>query len=90
MKIFRLVIDAEREEHVGRHNVRVDEVEEAVLADPIVTRTRQGRYRLIGRTDAGRYLTVIVAPRGRGVYGLVTARDADESERRVYQRHRRG
>jgi hypothetical protein len=30
-----------------------------------------------------------VAPRGGGVFGLVTARDADDAERRLYLRHRR-
>lgn len=89
MKVYELIVEPGREEHIARHNISVDEVEEVVFATPYITRTRQGRYRLIGQTNAGRYLTIIVAPRGRGVYGLVTARDADESERRLYQRKQR-
>jgi len=86
VKIFDLIVDPGREEHIARHQVSVAEVEELVEADPFVTRTREGRYRLIGQTRAGRYLCVIVAPRGHGSYALVTARDADDAERRHYHR----
>ena len=88
MKIYDLIVEPGREEHIARHHVTVEEVEEVTEANPFVTRTRQGRYRLIGQTAAGRYLAVIIAPRGQGVYGLVTARDADDTERRNYLHHR--
>lgn len=84
MKIYDLIVDPGREEHIARHHVSVAEVGEMVEADPFITRTREGRYRLIGQTRAGRYLCVIIAPRGQGSYGLVTARDADDAERRRY------
>lgn len=89
MRIYELIVDPDREEHIARHHVRVEEVEEVVAGTPFITHTRQRLYRVIGQTDAGRYLTVIVGPRGGGVYGLVTARDADDAERRLYQRQRR-
>ncbi len=76
MRIYQLIVEPGREEHIARHHVSVAQADEIVFGNPIVTRTRQGRIRLIGQTDAGRYLTVIVASRERGVYGLVTARDA--------------
>jgi uncharacterized DUF497 family protein len=44
--------------------------------------------RVIGQTDGGRYLTIIVVPR-RGAFYVVTARDATTNERRAY-RQRRG
>ncbi len=56
--------------------------------EPFVRRTRQQRLRLIGQTAAGRYLTIFLGPRGGGVFGLITARDATDAERRVYQEHR--
>jgi uncharacterized DUF497 family protein len=88
LKIYDIIVEPEREEHIARHNVSVEEVEEVIEGNYQVTRARQGRYRLIGHTASGRYLTIIVAPRGQGVYGLVTARDADDGERRIYLRHR--
>ena len=88
MRIYELVIEPDREDHIARHHVDVEEAEEVVFGRPLVARTRQGRYTLIGRTDAGRYLSVIIAPRGRGVYGLVTARESTDAERRRYQQHR--
>jgi uncharacterized DUF497 family protein len=89
VRIYALIVEPGREEHIARHHVHVSEVEEVVDSTHFVTRTRQGRYRLIGQTQAGRYLTIIVVPRGSGIYSLVTARDADDAERRLYQRNRR-
>ena len=89
MRIYKLVVEAGREEHIARHQVNVAEVEEVVFGTPFIRKARQGRYHIIGQTEAGRYLAVFLAPRGQGVYGLVTARDADDAERRAYLRHNR-
>ncbi len=85
MRILELVIEPEREEHIARHHVRVAEVEEVVSGKHVSFRARHDHYGLIGQTEAGRYLTIFIAPRGGGVYGLVTARDADGAERRMYR-----
>jgi uncharacterized protein len=87
VRIYELVIEPGREEHIARHQVSVAEVEEVIFGVPFMRKARLGRYHIIGQTEAGRYLAVFVAPRGRGVYGLVTARDADDAERRAYLRH---
>jgi len=87
VKILELIIEPGREEHIARHHVSVAEVEEVIFGAPFIRRAREERYHIIGQTQAGRYLTIFVAPRGRGVYSLVTARDADDAERRAYQRH---
>ncbi len=86
MKIHRLVIGQDREEHIARHHVSASEVEEVVFGHHANFRTRHGHYGVVGQTEAGRYLTIFIAPRGGGVYGLVTARDADDAERRMYRR----
>jgi uncharacterized protein len=86
VKIYELVIEPGREEHIARHQVSIEEVEEVIFGVPFIRKARQERYHIIGQTEAGRYLTVFVAPRGQGVYGLVTARDADDAEHRAYQR----
>jgi uncharacterized DUF497 family protein len=80
---------ADRDEHISRHGVSREEVEEVLLGSPYVTHARNRRLRLIGQTDAGRYLTIIVGRRRSGRYGLITARDATQTERRDFWRHRR-
>jgi uncharacterized DUF497 family protein len=84
-----LVVAPGREEHIARHHVTIGEAEEVVFGTPYIRRDRQGYLRVIGQTAAGRYVTVIVARRGDDVYTLVTPRDADEAERRLYRAHRR-
>ena len=86
MKIYELIIEPGQEEHIARHQVRVAEVEEVIFGAPFIRKASQGRYHIIGQTEAGRYLAVFVAPREQGVYSLVTARDADDAERRAYLR----
>jgi len=86
VRIYELIIEPGREEHIARYQVSVEEV---IFGVPFIRKARQGRYHIIGQTQAGRYLTVFVAPRGNGIYGLVTARNADDAERRAYLRHRK-
>ena len=73
-------------EHIARHGVDPDEVDEVVFGPRYATRSRNNTYRLVGRTLAGRYLTVILAPRGGGLFYVVTARDANPGERRAFLR----
>ena len=86
MRIAGVIWTDLNEEHIARHGVRREEVEEAMRNDPFVTKNRRGTYRPIRQTDGGRYLTVILAPRDQGLHYVVTARDADSVERRSYQR----
>jgi uncharacterized DUF497 family protein len=41
-----------------------------------------------GRTEAGRYLLVVLASLGGGVVRVITARDPTERERRLYHTKR--
>ena len=84
--IRQLLFDDWNEDHIAQHNVTPEEVEQAALGAPFVSKTREGRLRIMGQTDSGRYLTIIIAHHGRGVYYPITARDATIAERRLYQR----
>lgn len=86
VRIVRIAWDDWSIDHIARHGVMQDEVEEVVAAAMFITRGRDDTYRVIGRTIGGRYLTMVIAPRGGGVFYVVTARDADSSERRAYLR----
>jgi len=46
-------------------------------------------YRLLGRTEEGRYLAFFFIPQERGVVYPVTAREMDSAERRLYNANRR-
>ena len=71
MKIYELLIEAGREEHIARHHITIAEVEQVVLGETaFIRRTRDERYLVIGQTDAGRYVSVILAPRSKGAYAL--------------------
>ena len=85
VRSLRLRWDAWSEEHIARHGIEWDEVEQVARNAPYFTRGRDGTYRVIGQTDGGRFETVVVAPRPDGRFYVVTARDADDGERRVYR-----
>lgn len=90
MRIDELVWDDWNEEHVARHGIRPEEVEEAVF-DPasLFLRTRRAdylRYLVLGLTDTGRYLFTVLEPiSGHRAY-VVTARDMTEAEKQRFKR----
>lgn len=57
-----LIWDDWNEEHIARQGVRMPEAMEAVRNAPALTGAREDTYRIIGQTDAERYLFVILAP----------------------------
>jgi uncharacterized DUF497 family protein len=85
LPIRELLWDDRNEAHIARHGVTIEEVEDVCCGHSLGVRIRQGRYRIMGQTSAGRYLTVILAyQRGREFY-VATARDATEPERRRFR-----
>ncbi|HAL47893.1 MAG: BrnT family toxin [SAR202 cluster bacterium] len=85
--VERLSWDEQCEDHIARHGVTFEEVEQAVGNLEYVRRSR-GYYLTLGQTDAGRYLVVILDDEGDGVWHPVTARDMQRSERRLLRRKR--
>lgn len=84
--IETLIVDDHRVAHIARHQVTVAEVHEVISGDYVGIRGREGRWLVIGRTRAERFLTVVVGERSDpGVFGLVTAQPARRGERSVYQ-----
>jgi len=88
MKISRFQWDAWNIGHIARHNVTPEEAEEAFCNEPLFLRGRSGTRMVLGRTEAGRFLTVIYVTRPGGSVYVVTARDMDRKERRRYRRER--
>lgn len=81
-----LIFDDWNKEHIARHGIEWGEATEAVRNSAFMTRGRSGTYQLIGQTDPGRFLAIVLAPRGQGVYYVVTAREATREEQRRYRR----
>jgi uncharacterized DUF497 family protein len=90
VRVDRVVAEPDREDHIARHGVTLDEVDEIVFGEPLIYRERHGYYRVTGQTSGGRYLSVFLGPRDEyGVFGLVTARDASTAERRQFRAQQR-
>jgi len=89
MRIQRLLWPEERIDHIARHGVTPEEVEEVCFGKPFVRRSRsEGEnpvYYVLGQTTAGRYLfcVVIAFPDGNGF--PVTARPMTAQEKRRYR-----
>jgi uncharacterized protein len=81
----------ESEDHIWKqHGVRPAEVEDVVYCRPrYVTPGRGGIEEVYGQTSAGRYLLVILSEALDGRDYVVTARDMEPEERRLYQRKAR-
>ena len=73
-------------EHIARHGIEPLEVEETCYRHPLVLKGASHRYYLLGQTEAGRYLFVVMAYRGKGRAYTITARDMTPAERRRYER----
>jgi uncharacterized DUF497 family protein len=90
--------DDDNIEHIARHDVEPEEVEEIVYEDChpswVVRGRRRGvrelRWIVFGQTCGGRYLVSVIAPYPqRRVWRAVTAVDMGRQTRRRYQQWRR-
>ena len=72
--------------HIERHEFTPDEVEEVFAGNHKVRRTRQKRYIALGETLDGRLAFVVFRRSPRGLVRVITARDMDASERRLFRR----
>jgi uncharacterized DUF497 family protein len=88
MKIHEFIWPGDRVDHIARHGVTSEEVEETCFGKAFVQRAKsQGRnpvYYVLGQTAGGRYLfcVVIQFPDGKGY--PITARPMTDKERRRY------
>jgi len=86
MKIDWLEWDEDTIEHIAQHEVTIEEVYEACQGRHKVKGVKYGRYGVLGQTESGRYLTIILERIYGNIFRVVTARDMSKSERRLYRR----
>ncbi|MFN8634206.1 MAG: BrnT family toxin [Chloroflexota bacterium] len=84
--------DDDNVEHLARHGISPDEVED--LFEGPILRRRGGtdapdRVRVLGRTAAGRYLAIIYQEKGRGLIRPFTGWEMRPHERDLYVRQTR-
>lgn len=82
-KIKKLIWDEWNVNHIKKHKVSVDEVEEVCQKIKKSFKSYRGRLIILGKTKKSRLLTVALAPEGQGKYYVVTARDMSHKERRI-------
>lgn len=87
----------DRIEHIARHDVTPEQVEESLFTDaegllvragPAERNPEEVLYRYFGRTENGRHLLVVLLYLGSGVAMPVTARDMTDAERRRFHERR--
>jgi hypothetical protein len=86
MRIDDLVWTLDRVEHIARHSIVPEEVEEVLASAPAFQRGRGGVYEAWGQTESGRYLLVIFRYLGHNRAWPITARDMDENEKRLLRK----
>ena len=92
MRIREFLWPQDRIDHIARHDVTPEEVEQLCFGQSLVQRTKSHGenpvYYVLGQTDAGRYLfsVVIQFPEGKGY--PVTARPMTDKEKQQYRRWR--
>lgn len=87
--VKKLIWDKWNIEHIKKHGITVEEVENISRNIIAHKKAKQGRYLIIGRAGS-RILSVIINRKGVGIYYPVTARDAAKKERRsAYEKEKK-
>lgn len=86
LEIESLVWDDWNVEHIARHDVTPEEVEDACASEILAWPTYRGRFLAIGKTAQDRVLTVVLEPwLEERTYYVITARPASRRERHAYR-----
>ena len=86
-EVWEICWTEEAEEHISRHGVAPDEVEDVLYSRPRHTvRGRENTTLVYGQTADGRRLLVVLAEAMDGCWYVATARDLTSNERRLLDR----
>ncbi|MBI4286987.1 MAG: BrnT family toxin [Chloroflexi bacterium] len=86
MKISQVKWDEINVEHIARHGITPQEVEDVCSGPHQAFRGREKRHILFGTSSAGRYLKVILQRLEKSVYRPITAMEMTEAERRAFKK----
>jgi len=88
MRIEKITWDQNTVDHISRHAVTAEEVEEVLFNDselPRIMRGKDDRYLAYGQSTAGRYLFIVLILANRKTK-IITARDMTDKEKKFYRR----
>ena len=87
MEISEFEWDENNIDHIAKHQVFPDEVEDVAFDDePWVKKGRGETRYMLGYTVAGRYLFIVYVLKDKGLARVFTAMDMDEKTRKLYRR----
>ena len=87
MEIREFEWDDNNIEHIARHGVFPDEVENVAFDDdPWIRKGRKGTRYMLGYTVAGRYLFVVYVLKGKGIARVITSMDMDDKTKKLYKK----
>ena len=87
MEIREFEWDNNNIEHIARHGVFPDEVEDVAFDDdPWIRKGRKGTRYMLGYTVAGRYLFVVYVLKGKGIARVITSMDMDDKTKKLYKK----
>lgn len=86
LRIEDLEIQPWIEEKLWPRRIGLADLQDVCFGEHHAERTRGGLYLVLGQTAGGRYLAVVLAPLGGGLWRVVSARDMNDAERRRYRR----
>jgi len=86
LNICELQWDDSNIEHIARHGTSPKEVEDVCFGSHISGKEGKARYILGGRTENGRYLTVVIERVGKGIFRPITAFEMSERDKASYRR----
>ena len=87
MEITEFEWDKNNIEHIFRHNVLPDEIEDVAFDDePWIKKGRQGTRYMLGYTVSARYLFTVYILKGKGIARAITSMDMDEKTRKLYRK----
>lgn len=90
MRVTNLEWDEDNVFHLARHEVSLEEAEEACFSRSSCLEKARGKlYYLTGQIEAGRYLFLVVKYLGQGKAKVITARDMDRKEKARYKKRRK-
>lgn len=81
--------DQANEGHISKHNVLAEEVEEVFSESQLIRVARNERMYALGKTFYGRYLFVVFEKKGNGIIRVITSRDMNKNEKKLYKKWRR-
>lgn len=87
MEIREFEWDDNNIEHIARHGVFPDEVEDVAFDDdPWIRKGRKGTRYMLGYTVAGRYLFVVYVLKGKGIARVITSMGMDDKTKKLYKK----